>query len=162
MSATDSKLTRPSEARGNSSTRRAAKQSHRPVLARLTHLLNPLIVKLAGKRYVRAYAVIEHRGRRSGRTYTTPVAARRVGDGFVVPMAFGEQADWVRNVQAAGECVIRWNGTAYHVVEPEPIDEATAQRALSPIARILAPLFARQFVHLRDAPLPADGVVGNG
>ena len=159
MSATDSKLTRPGDARATG-PRHAAKPSHRPVLARLTHLLNPLIVKLAGKRYVRAYAVIEHRGRRSGRTYATPVSARPTDDGFVVPMAFGEQADWFRNVQAAGECVVRWNGIAYHLVEPELIDEATGRRALGPIERLLAPLFARQFVRLRYAPSSAGSVAG--
>ena len=157
MSATNSESSRSGGARVTGS-RGGVKPTHRPVLARLTHLLNPLIVRLAGRRHVRAYAVIEHRGRRSGRTYTTPVSARPTGDGFVVPMAFGEQADWFRNVQAAGECVVRWNGTAYHLVEPELIDEATARRALGRVERLLAPLFARQFVHLRYAPSSAGAV----
>jgi deazaflavin-dependent oxidoreductase (nitroreductase family) len=130
----------------------AAKPARRLVLAFATRLLNPMIVKLVGKRHVRAYAVIEHRGRRSGRTYTTPVAARPTADGFVVPMAFSEQADWFRNVLAAGECVIRWNGVAYHVVEPELIDSATARQALGRVERMLAPLFSKQFVRLRLAP----------
>ena len=130
----------------------AAKSARRPLLAFATRLLNPIIVKLAGKRHMRAYAVIEHRGRRSGRSYATPVAARPTTDGFLVPMAFGEQADWFRNVRAAGECVVRWNGTTYHVVEPELLDEATARLALSRVERLVAPLFARQFVRLRDAP----------
>jgi deazaflavin-dependent oxidoreductase (nitroreductase family) len=103
-----------------------------------------------------AYAVIEHRGRRSGRVYATPVAARPITGGFVVPMAFGEQADWFRNVVAAGECVIRWNGTAYHVIEPEIVDWATARQALNLVERMLAPLFANQFVRLRNAPVRAD------
>ncbi len=140
------------EGGGAAGTPLAAKPARRPVLAAATRLLNPLIVKLAGKRHVRAYAVIEHRGRRSGRTYTTPVAARRTADGFIVPMAFGEQADWFRNVLAAGECVIRWNGVAYHVVEPELLDSATARLALGRVERVLAPLFAHQFVRLRLAP----------
>lgn len=152
--------TRGSEDRtvgGAAGTRRVAASTSRPVLASATRLLNPLILKLAGKRYVRVYAVIEHRGRRSGRTYTTPVAARRTTDGFMVPMAFGEQADWFRNVLAAGECVIRWNGVAYHVVEPELIEWATARLALGRVARALAPLFSKQFVRLRLAPSDASG-----
>ena len=136
----------------------AAKPVRRPALAFATRLLNPLIVQLAGKRHMRAYAVIEHRGRRSGRSYTTPVAARPTADGFLVPMAFGEQADWFRNVLAAGECVIRWNGAAYHVVEPELIDEATGRQALGRVERMLAPLFAHQFVRLRYAPSRASSV----
>ncbi len=140
---------------GAAGTRQVATSTRRPVLARATRLLNPIILKLAGKRNVRVYAVIEHRGRRSGRTYTTPVAARRTSDGFMVPMAFGEQADWFRNVLAAGECVIRWNGVAYHVIEPELVDWATARLALGRVERMLAPLFARQFVRLRLAPADA-------
>jgi deazaflavin-dependent oxidoreductase (nitroreductase family) len=143
---------------GAPSSAKAARPVRRPVLAFATRLFNPLIVKLAGKRYVRAYAVIEHRGRRSGRVYATPVAAQPTADGFLVPMAFGEQADWFRNVVAAGECVIRWNGVEYHVVEPELVDWATARQALGRVERMLAPLFSKQFVRLRLAPSRAHGV----
>lgn len=129
--------------------------TRRPALGAATRLLNPIILKLAGKRYVRVYAVVEHRGRRSGRTYRTPVAARRTAEGFMVPMAFGERADWFRNVLAAGECVIRWNGVAYHVVEPELVDWTTARLALGRVERMLAPLFAKQFVRLRLASADA-------
>jgi hypothetical protein len=64
-------------------------------------------------------------------------------------------------VQAAGECVVRWNGRAYHVVEPELIDEATARRTLGPVERLLAPLFAHQFVRLRYAPSSAGSAAGS-
>jgi deazaflavin-dependent oxidoreductase (nitroreductase family) len=136
----------------------ATRPIRRPVLGAMTRLVNPVIAKLAGKRHVRAYALIEHRGRRSGRVYTTPVAAQRIANGFMVPMAFGAQADWFRNVQVAGECVIRWDGVAYHVVEPELVDWATARQAFGPVERTLAPLFARQFVRLRQVPSDAHGV----
>lgn len=129
--------------------------TRRPALGAATRLLNPIILKLAGKRYVRVYAVVEPRARRSGRTYRTPVAARRTAEGFMVPMAFGERADWFRNVLAAGECVIRWNGVAYHVVEPELVDWTTARLALGRVERMLAPLFAKQFVRLRLASADA-------
>jgi deazaflavin-dependent oxidoreductase (nitroreductase family) len=154
---------RPPEADGTKSGAAAAlpatKPNHRPVVAFLTRRLNPLIAKLAGRRHVRAYALIEHRGRRSGRIYTTPVSARPIAGGFMVPMAFGEQADWFRNVQAAGECVIRWNGDAYHLVEPELMDSATAMAAFPRFQRMLAPLFARQYVRLRLAPSQTTGAV---
>jgi deazaflavin-dependent oxidoreductase (nitroreductase family) len=161
MSATHSEPIQPRDERAggvSAGTQLATKPTRRPVLAMLTRLFNPMIRKLAGKRHVRAYALIEHRGRRSGRVYATPVAAQRIADGFVVPMAFGEQADWFRNVQAAGECAIRWNGVAYHVVEPELIDWTTARQALGRVERMLAPLFARQFVRLRQAPSRASSV----
>src|SRR5258708_19419373 len=73
-----------------------------------TRLFNPLTLALAGSRRLPLFAVVHHRGRRSGRSYTTPVGARRTADGFVIPLTFGERADWFRNVQAAGACGIRW------------------------------------------------------
>ena len=108
---------------------------------------------LAGSRRLPLFAVIHHRGRRSGRSYATPVAARRTADGFVVPMTFGPQADWVQNVRTARGCVIRWHGADYPVVEPKVIDWAAARSAFSPIERALVPLFGiEQFVRLRHAP----------
>ena len=44
---------------------------------------------LAGRRWNPIFALVLHRGRRSGRAYQTPVAARRVADGFLIALAFG-------------------------------------------------------------------------
>ncbi len=124
----------------------------RPLLGRMTHLLNPFILTRAGSRHS-AFAVIYHHGRRSGRAYTTPVSARPTNDGFVVSLTFGEGADWFQNVQAAGECIIQWKGTKYAVIEPEVIDRAAARSAFSPLERALLPLIGvEQFVHVRHAP----------
>ena len=77
------------------------------------------------------YGVIEHHGRRSGKTYHTPVVVRPTSDGFIVPMPWGEGTDWYRNVRAAGECVIRWKGRDYPLVQPEVLDATAAQTAFS-------------------------------
>src|ERR687892_307622 len=73
----------------------------------------------AGTRWNPVFAVVEHCGRHSGRTYTAPVAARRVGDGFVISLAFGDKVDWYLNLAAASGGTIRWNGAAYRVETPE-------------------------------------------
>jgi deazaflavin-dependent oxidoreductase (nitroreductase family) len=118
-----------------------------------TRLLNPLTLTLAGSQRLPLLAVIQHRGRRSGRSYATPVGARPTADGFVIPLTFGKRTDWFRNVLAAGGCVIRWNGAEYPVVEPEVVDWATARAACYPVERILMPLIGiEQFVQLRHAP----------
>src|SRR5512138_3311598 len=46
------------------------------------------------------------RGRRSGRPHTTPVAMLELDDRRFVEAAFG-QVDWVRNLRASGEAVLR-------------------------------------------------------
>ena len=96
-----------------------------------TRLFNRLVLLLAGTRFLPLYGVIEHRGRRTGNVFRTPVVVRPTADGFVVPMPWGERTDWYRNVRAAGECVIRWKGRDYPLAQPEVVDAATARDAFS-------------------------------
>src|SRR5437667_3988159 len=91
------------------------------LLWRISRLTTPLTLPLAGKRWNPLFAVVEHRGRRSGRSYATPVAARRIAGGFAISLAFGAQVDWYRNLLAAGGGAIRWRGHAYPVTAPERI-----------------------------------------
>src|SRR5690349_1455948 len=114
-------------------------KKHRPLLGRLTQMLNPLILGRAGWGSS-SFAIIHHQGRRSGRAYATPVSARPTADGFIIPMTFGLGADWVQNIQAAGECDIQWQGTRYRVTNPQVIDRAGARLAFSPLERALLPL----------------------
>lgn len=95
------------------------------------HVLNPVMLVLAGRRHWYASA-LEHVGRKSGRTYTTPVVAGRVPDGFVVPLPYGTEVDWLRNVLAAGTAKLRSGGVTYVVTEPRIIDAAEAFTQVSP------------------------------
>ena len=95
--------------------------------------LNPAILSFAGHP-LRPYAVIHHVGRRSGQTYATPVNVRPTPEGFIIPLYYGSNVDWCRNVLAAGRCTITWKGNDYPVVEPEVIDPATVL-SLVPLPR---------------------------
>jgi deazaflavin-dependent oxidoreductase (nitroreductase family) len=69
---------------------------------------NRLFAPLAGR--VPPWVVVEHVGRRSGRTYRTVVwAFPRRGD-LIMALTYGPSADWVRNVTAAGHCQVKWRG----------------------------------------------------
>ena len=107
------------------------------VLWRLARRTNAAALPFAGKRWNPIFSVIEHRGRRSGRLYTTPVAARRVERGFVISLAFGPQVDWHKNLLAAGGGTIRWRGNDHPVGAPQRIDVAQAVNAFHPIQRLL-------------------------
>ena len=48
------------------------------------------------------WAVILHRGRRSGRAYRTPLLAFRRGDDLAIALLYGEESDWLRNLRANG------------------------------------------------------------
>jgi deazaflavin-dependent oxidoreductase (nitroreductase family) len=105
------------------------------VLWRITRRTTALALPLAGKRWNPVFAVVEHRGRSTGRPFATPVAARRTADGFVVSLAFGAQVDWYRNLMAAGGGTIRWRGKDYAVGRPAVIERASALAAFHPIQR---------------------------
>lgn len=93
--------------------------------------LNPAVLKSAGQRS-NIYSVVHHLGRSSAKPYTTPVAAAPTSDGFVIPLPYGKNVDWCRNVVAAGRCTIECNGETYTVGEPEVIDGAAAIAMLRP------------------------------
>jgi len=126
------------------------------VMAPLTTVLNPVMLKLAGRRRVRMAAQIRHVGRRSGRPYVTPAGARLAGDTFVIPLTFGNSSDWSRNVRAAGGCTIRLDGTDYRAVQPELAgrDEAAPllRAAFGPVERAMFRMLGiRQYLLLRRA-----------
>src|SRR5207237_1891468 len=74
----------------------------RPLAGRIfglfTPILNRLVTRIAGKRYVPLDVLVRHRRRRSGRQYGTPVVGMRVPGGFVVPMEVGSCADWYTHI----------------------------------------------------------------
>ena len=82
------------------------------------YVTNPLVKIFAGRG---VYAIVHHAGRRSGREYATPVLAMPVEDGFVIPLPYGENTDWCRNVIASGGCLLEWKGSKVNVVQPEII-----------------------------------------
>ena len=93
-------------------------------------VLNPAMMNLAGRRHWYA-AVIRHRGRRSGREYATPVVAVPVaGDAFVIPLPYGDDVDWLKNVLAAGWATVEAKGEIYDIFEPEVIGAAEASPLL--------------------------------
>jgi hypothetical protein len=120
----------------------------------LTRLLNPVIGKLAGRRHFRMAAQIRHVGRRSGRQYMTPAGARLAGEKIVIPLTFGNQSDWARNVRAAGGCSIRLDGRDYVAARPEFLGREQARpllrTAFSPVERASFRLLGiRQFLCLQ-------------
>ncbi len=82
------------------------------------------------------WALILHRGRRSGRQYRTPVLAFRRDDTLVIALLYSQDPDWLRNLQPGGGQVIR-TGRTFTVAPPQVIDtsEAAVLSRLSPLAR---------------------------
>jgi deazaflavin-dependent oxidoreductase (nitroreductase family) len=124
----------------------------RGLATRVAKAFNRLTLPLSGTRWLPLWAVIHHRGRRSGKPYATPIAARRTDDGFLIALAWGEGADWVRNIQSAGDGVIRWKGRDYDEVNPRLVDWTVANANFNAIERaVLRRLGINRFLLLRDA-----------
>jgi len=131
----------------------------RVVMGPMTRVLNPLVKKLAGRRHFMMAAQIHHVGRRSGRAYVTPASASLAGDLIVIPLTFGNQSDWSRNVRAAGGARIRLGGVDYQGVRPELVDRADARavvgQAYGPFQRAAFRMLGiRQVMVLRLADRP--------
>ena len=90
------------------------------IVRRFVRFVGPIAMPLSGHRFFRLWALIDHTGRVSGRSFHTPIVVIRTATGFVVPLPFGS-AQWPRNVVAAGGATLRWNGREWRVVEPRVI-----------------------------------------
>ena len=119
------------------------------VFGPLARIFNPLAVRFAGSRYVPLWAIIRPRGRRSGRLYATPVAIAHSADALIVPLPFGADADWCRNVRAAGACVMRWKGREHQMIEPEIIEDSALPAFATWERAALSALGIKRFLRLR-------------
>jgi deazaflavin-dependent oxidoreductase (nitroreductase family) len=118
----------------------------------IARFVNPVILRIAGRPWMPIVGILHHRGRQSGWTYSTPLGMRRLGDHFVMPRTFGENAAWYRNVLAAGGAVVTYLGTDYTLVEPEVIDYATAAPAFPRYERLQFRLIGiNEYLRLRIA-----------
>ena len=116
------------------------------------HRFNAFVLRFAGSRSLRLHGVVQHRGRRSGRDYATPVIMRPTADGFMMPLVAGEGADWFQNLRAAGGGRVRWNGREYPVSDPVILDWAAARPSFGRFTRLLVLLLGFQrFVRVRNA-----------
>ncbi|MBS1679156.1 MAG: nitroreductase family deazaflavin-dependent oxidoreductase [Actinobacteria bacterium] len=102
------------------------------------------------------FSLIRHVGRRSGRTYETPVVLAKVPEGFVTELTYGENVNWFRNVEAAGGCIVVYGGEEYRVDAIEPCDAATGRAAFPTFRRaILTATRRKNFRLLRTVVDPA-------
>lgn len=129
----------------------------RVLLQPMTKILNPLVARLAGRRHFGMAAQLRHVGRRSGSEYVTSVGARVVGEYVLIPLTFGNQSDWARNVRAAGGCSITANGRDYRADQPEFLDMRQAKpllaKAFNPVNRAFFHLLGiKQILSMRIAP----------
>ncbi|SIS16954.1 nitroreductase family deazaflavin-dependent oxidoreductase [Williamsia sterculiae] len=67
------------------------------------------------------WAVVHHTGRSSGRAYRTPIVGFATPQGFAIPILYGPQSQWVKNLLAAGGGEIQRGGRRYEFLDPRVV-----------------------------------------
>ena len=127
---------------------------HRTRMWRLRHFatrfVNPVTRLFAGR--VPGFGILTYRGRTSGRMYNTPINVFRRGDDYIFVLTYGSDANWVKNVLAAGGCRILTRGRNISLTRPEVMVDPT--RSLLPAAiRFIGRLGnVTEFLRMRPEP----------
>lgn len=114
---------------------------------------NRIIGRFAGR--LPGFGILTHVGRKSGRSYRTPVNVFRTADGFMVALTYGQEAHWVQNVLAAGGCAVETRGVVYQLSEPVIVHDPTRARFPFTVRVILRIIGAADFLQLSIAPVRA-------
>ena len=88
-------------------------------------ITNPLAVRFG--RWAPLNGTLEHVGRKSGKTYQTPLNIFETADGFVIPIGYGLESHWVQNALAGGPLTVHKAGRTIPVVDARIVSKADAE-----------------------------------
>jgi deazaflavin-dependent oxidoreductase (nitroreductase family) len=127
-----------------------------PLPRQLAHfnrrITNRITRPLAG--WMPGFAIVIHVGRRSGRTYSTPVNVFRDRGRYVFALTYGPESDWVRNVLAAGGCKIKTRRRVVEFRDPQLFTDPTRRLVPAPARWILGLVNVDEFMALSPAAPP--------
>ncbi len=115
------------------------------------YVTNPVQRLWAG--WLPPFAILEHTGRRSGKTYRTPVNVFSTTvdgkPGFAIVLTYGPDRDWLKNLTVAGGGRMRHNGKTFGIADPQVVSKAeAATHVTSRVRRVFARLPFEQAVLL--------------
>ena len=124
-------------------------------LAFIGRRLNPRTLA-AAKRGRGPFSFVRHTGRRSGRTFETPLVLGQVPDGFIAELTYGTEVNWYRNIlKSGGE--IGHRGHMYRITSVEDYPREEGLRAFGPIRGVVLRMLRRKdFRLIRAVPIDAD------
>jgi deazaflavin-dependent oxidoreductase (nitroreductase family) len=109
------------------------------------HVTGPFAGRLPG------FAIVRHVGRTSGREYRTPVNVFRRGDDYVFALTYGPDSDWVRNVEAAGQCEIETRGRIVRLFEPRHFTDPAGESVPVAVRAVLRLIDVDEFLLMHAA-----------
>ena len=112
-------------------------------------IVNPVTRLFAGR--VPGFAILRYVGRKSGKTYRTPMNVFRRGNDYVFALTYGPDVQWVKNVLAAGGCEIEVRGKTVRLTDPRVIEDRSRRLMPLPVRLFLGLIGVKDFVLLRPA-----------
>jgi deazaflavin-dependent oxidoreductase (nitroreductase family) len=127
----------------------AQRKTHGRFFWLLNNTVNPVTSRIARSGHG-PFSLIRHVGRKTGRTYETPVILARVSEGFIAELTYGDNVNWYRNVVAADGCVVAHHRVEYRVNHIEPCSAARGRSAYrAPLRLVLKAARRNEFRLLR-------------
>ena len=102
------------------------------------YVTNPIQRLWAG--WAPTMGILEHTGRKSGKSYRTPLTVFPTEDGVAILLTYGPDRDWLKNLTAAGGGRIRRYGRTFELGDPVVMPKAQATQSVSGRWQ---PIFAR-------------------
>jgi deazaflavin-dependent oxidoreductase (nitroreductase family) len=118
----------------------------------LARRLNPLVLPLT--RRLPPFAVLHHRGRRTGRSFDTPVQAYSTRDGWLVALAYSHNAPFALNLMAAGGGEMTRAGRRYRITNPRRAGREALDLLPALFALEMRTVGIDEFLQFDAAPLP--------
>ena len=114
----------------------------------LVRMSAPVAMAISGHRWFPLFAILRHRGRRTGTAYSTPVAIIPTVSTqiFLIGLPWGAGTNWAGNVRAAGGAVLRWKGHDHEATEPRLVAAAEAAALAQPLFRPVVSRFPAAIV----------------
>src|SRR5438874_6964290 len=104
------------------------------------------------------FGVVVHCGRKSGRLYRTPVNVFSRPGGYVIALTYGRDSDWVRNILAAGGCVLETRGRPLRLTRPRLVHDEQRRAVPAPLRLVGSLGHVSDFLELTLADEAGDQV----
>ncbi len=111
-----------------------------------THVFNRFSRLFAG--WMPLFGMVEHVGRKSGKTYRTPMNVFRDGDDWIFALTYSSDVQWVKNVLAAGRCTLINRRRRIELVNPRLSVDPQRRLMPFPVRQFLGLLRVSEFLRM--------------
>ena len=120
----------------------------------IKHSFNHLALRMARSGFG-PFALVRHVGRKSGKTFETPILHARTREGFVAVLMYGTEVSWYRNIRAAGRGVVVRGSREYEIDGIERYPTEAGMRAFALPLRLFLRATRRSEFRLLHIAAPA-------